>query len=124
MKREHSHLGIARRQQRFAWMILLVYVPMVLLSSMHVHSLHEYAEVVDCNLCETSAHHSGHITISPQQHGECLSCRFLTTQVDIPEGVFCLVDNQVVSKLESFQATEPVFPKVAHPSLRAPPCIL
>ena len=117
-------MGISRRQQRFAWIILLVYVPMVLLSSMHVHSLHEYAELVDCNLCETSTHHSGHITISPQQHGECLTCRFLTTQVDIPEGVACFVDNQVVSKLEFSQATEPVSQKVVHPSLRAPPSIL
>ena len=124
MKREHSHRGITHRQQWFAWIILLVYVPMVLLSSLHVHSLHEYSELVDCSLCETSTHHSGHITISPQQHGECLSCRFLTTQVDLPERTVCFVDNQVVSKLEFSQATEPVFPKVAHPSLRAPPGIL
>ena len=124
MKHGQSHNGITRRQQWFAWIILLVYVPMVLFSSLHVHSLNEYAELVDCNLCETSTHHSGHITVSPQQHGDCLSCRFLTTQVDIPTGVVSFVDNQIVSKLEFSRATEPVFPKVAHPSLRAPPSIL
>ena len=124
MKREHSHLGIARRQQRFAWMILLVYVPMVLLSSMHVHSLHEYAEVVDCNLCETSAHHQGHITASSQHHGECLSCRFMNTQLIVPDNQVQDYDNQCVCELEFSQATQPVCPAVACPTLRGPPVVL
>ena len=124
MKREHSHLGITRRQQRFAWIILLVYVPMVLLSSMHVHSLHEYSELVDCTLCETSVHHQGHITASAQHHGECLSCRFTSTQLVVPDDYSQDIDNQCVVKLEFAHSAEPISQILVRPMLRGPPAIL
>ena len=124
MKRECSHIDFSRRQKLFAWIILSVYVPMVLLSSVHLHSMQEYAETVKCDLCQSAVHHSGHFISSPQQHDECLSCRFLTTQVDIPKTSVCFIAKQTVNKIEYFQATEPVVQVVAQPSLRAPPTIL
>lgn len=124
MRCDCQHIDYTRKQQWLAWIILSVYVPMVLLSSMHVHAVYEYAQTVDCHLCETAVHHSGHITASTGEHGECLSCRFLNTQVDIPKGVVCFVDNQEVSDVVFSQTAEPIFPKMVQPSLRAPPSIL
>jgi hypothetical protein len=45
MKRRHIHIDITRRQRWFAWIILLVYVPMVL-ASLHVHSLNDFSTAV------------------------------------------------------------------------------
>ena len=84
MKHRLTHNGITRRQQLFAWMILSVYVPMVLLASLHVHSINDFSRVIDCDQCHTAVHHSGHITTSNHHIDECLSCRFLGTQIDVP----------------------------------------
>ena len=124
MKHELSHNGITRRQQLFAWIILLVYVPMVLLASLHVHSISDFSSFVDCDQCHTAVHHSGHITASSHHIDECLSCRFLCTQIDVPRTVAILVVKQVTAHLEFFLAGDPVVRIVAHPSLRAPPFIL
>lgn len=124
MKSRLTHNGVTRRQQWFAWMILSVYVPMVLLASLHVHSLNEFSKAVDCYQCHTAAHHSGHITASGHHFDECLSCRFLSTQIDVPRTVASYVVKPVAVQLEFFLACDPVVRVVAHPSLRAPPCIL
>ena len=124
MGSKHLHNGISSRQRLFAWIMLSVYVPMVLLASLHVHSLQEYSKVVDCYECHTAVHHSGHIMASQHHHGECLSCRFLTTQVESPQMSVCSIIKQPVSRIEFPLATKLVRAMVAHPSLRAPPCIL
>ena len=124
MRRELSHNGITRRQQLFAWIILLVYVPMVFLASLHVHTLNEFSKVVDCDQCHTAVHHSGHITASNHHIDECLSCRFLSTQIDVPCTVSSHVVKSVVVHLEYYLATDPVVRVVAQPSLRAPPFVL
>ena len=124
MKHRLTHNGITRRQQLFAWMILSVYVPMVLLASLHVHSINDFSRAVDCDQCHTAVHHSGHITTSNHHIDECLSCRFLSTQIDVPRTVTSLVVKQVTTHLEYFLAGDPVIRVVAQPSLRAPPSIL
>ena len=124
MKRGLTHNGITRRQRLFAWIMLLVYVPMVLLASLHVHTLNDYSRVVDCDQCHTAVHHSGHITASNHHIDECLSCRFLSTQLDLPRTVANLVVKPLAVHLDFFLATEPVVRAVVHPSLRAPPFIL
>ena len=124
MRQKLTHNGVTRRQQLFAWIMLSVYVPMVLLASLHVHSLNEYSKAIDCDQCHTAVHHSGHITASTHHIDECLSCRFLSTQIDVPRTVTCHVAKQVAVHLEFFLAAEPVVRTVAHPSLRASPFIL
>lgn len=124
MRRKLTHNGVTRRQQLFAWIILSVYVPMVLLASLHVHSINDFSRAVDCDQCHTAVHHSGHITASTHHIDECLSCRFLSTQIDVPRTVTMQVVKPVVVHLEYFLATQPVVRAVAHPSLRAPPYIL
>ncbi len=124
MKRRLIHNGATRRQQLFAWIILWVYVPMVLLASLHVHSPNDFSRAVDCVHCHTAAHHSGHITASQQHIDECLSCRFLSTQIDVPRMVVSLVVKPVAVHLECFLASNPVVRIVAQPALRAPPFVL
>ena len=124
MSSKLTHNGITRKQRLFAWMILSVYVPMVLLASLHVHSPISISKAIDCVECHTSVHHSGHITTSNHHIDECLSCRFLGTQIDVPRTVATIVVRPVVVHLEFFLATAPVVRIVAQPSLRAPPSIL
>ena len=121
MRRKFTHNGVTRRQRLFAWVILSVYVPMVVLASLHVHSLNDFSKVVDCDQCNTAVHHSGHITASQHHIDECLSCRFLSTQIDVPRMVASFVVKSVAVQLETFQTTEPIVRAVAHHSLRAPP---
>ena len=124
MNCKHTHNGVTRRQRLFAWMMLSVYVPMVLLASLHVHSLNDFSKAIDCEECHTAVHHSGHITASNHHIDECLSCRFLSTQIDVPRMVADLVVKQTADHLEFYLPNEPVVRAVAHPSLRAPPFVL
>jgi hypothetical protein len=124
MRREKQWLDPRRRQQFFAWVLLLVYLPTVFLTSVHVHSLHEFSNSVDCAECQTGLHHSGHITTDSPHHDECLSCRFLGTQVVVPEQQNIDLGTPLVVKAEVCQVAEPISRSVAHPSLRAPPVIL
>ena len=124
MSSKLTHNGITRKQRLFAWMILSVYVPMVLLASLHVHSINDFSRAVDCDQCHTAVHHSGHITAGNHHIDECLSCRFLSTQIDVPRTVTSLVVKQVTTQLEYYLAGDPVVRVVAQPSLRAPPSML
>lgn len=124
MKRKLLHNGVTRRQRLFAWMMLSVYVPMVLLASLHVHSLNDFSKAIDCEECHTAVHHSGHITASNHHIDECLSCRFLSTQIDVPRMVADLVVKQTAVHLEFYLPNEPVVRAVAHHSMRAPPFVL
>lgn len=124
MNSKLTHNGVTRKQRLFAWMILSVYLPMVLFASLHVHSINDFSRAVDCDQCHTAVHHSGHITASIHHIDECLSCRFLGTQIDVPHTVATLVVKQVAVHLEFFLASEPVVRVVAQPSLRAPPFVL
>jgi hypothetical protein len=124
MSSKLTHNGITRKQRLFAWILLSVYVPMVLLASLHVHSPINISKAIDCVQCHTAVHHSGHITTSNHHIDECLSCRFLSTQIDVPLTVSSLVVKQVTTHLECFLAGDPVVRAVAQPSLRAPPSML
>jgi len=124
IRREKRYSEPSRRQRFFAWVMLLVYLPTVLLSSVHVHSWQEFSESIDCYQCQTGHHHCGHITTESQHHDECLLCRFMGTQVVVPEQQELGQDIQHAIKVEFCQVTESFSRSVAHPSLRAPPVLL
>ena len=122
--REKRYSEPNRRQRFYAWVMLLVYLPTVLSTALHVHSYQDFAEAIDCHQCETGLHHSGHITADSPHHDECLSCRFLGTQVVVPEQQDLDQYNQPAVKVEFCQLTESFSRSVAHPTLRAPPVLL
>ena len=122
--REKRYLEPSLRQQFFAWVMLLVYLPMVLLSSGHVHSWQEFSKSIDCYQCETGLHHCGHITVDSPHHDECLLCRFMGMQVVVPDQQDHDQDILQAVKVEFCQVTESFSRSVAHPTLRAPPVLL
>ena len=122
--RDKQYFEPSRRQQFLAWVVLLVYLPTVLLSSVHVHSFQEFSKTIDCHQCETGHHHSGHITAETHHHDDCLLCRFLGTQVVVPEQQDLDQDTQPAVKLELCQVPESFSRSVTQPSLRAPPIIM
>ena len=124
MSSKLTHNGSTRKQRLFAWILLSVYVPMVLFASLHVHSPINISKAIDCVQCHTAVHHSGHITAGNHHIDECLSCRFLSTQIDVPLTATSMVVKQVTTHLECFLAGDPVVRAVAQPSLRAPPSML
>lgn len=60
-----------------AWLLLAVYVPMLLLSSLHVHEGGISHSEVECSDC---VHHSchGHLTQTATWVHDCVLCEFLT----------------------------------------------
>ncbi|MBR5726723.1 MAG: hypothetical protein IKX56_08335 [Muribaculaceae bacterium] len=123
-EREKGYSKSSRRQQFFAWIMLLVYLPMVVLSSGHVHSSQEFSESIDCHQCQTGLHHCGHITTATPHHDACLLCRFMGTTIVVPEQQDVAQDIQPAVKVAFCKATESFSRSVAHPSLRAPPVVL
>lgn len=112
-----------RREQIPAWILLSVFVPMVLLSCFHFHSIPSVP--VDCDDCLEHVHHPGHITQDSATVDECLLCRFLSQRFVAPAGLPELKVDAVLISLVAEPLTE-AFIDVCYgvPTLRAPPTIL
>ncbi len=59
-----------------SWLLLAVFVPMLLLSSVHIH---ETGEIIEAE-CADCVHHSchGHMTAAATWAHDCVLCQFLT----------------------------------------------
>jgi len=62
------------RRRRAAKVLLAVYIPMLLLLSLHVHH-QRMAEAVDCYQCAHHQPHAGHITAVQDALHDCLLCQ-------------------------------------------------
>lgn len=115
--------AVKMREQISSWIMLSVFVPMLLISSFHIHV--ESNEVIDCDECAGLVHHSGHITSHVSSIDDCVLCRFLSltyngskiqqVRADADDVVAILTD--LVWQQPSQEATTII-------SLRAPPRIL
>ena len=78
-----------RKRKIVSWMLLAVFVPMLLLSSLHIHS---YDQTGDDQCTECVHHHcGGHLTqLSTTMH-QCVLCQFLSLTLVIA-GAVCLVN--------------------------------
>ena len=69
-------MKIANKRHIASWLLLAVFVPMLVLSSVHIHETGETiaTECADC------MHHSchGHMTATPYWAHDCVLCQFLT----------------------------------------------
>ena len=65
-----------RKEIISSWLLLWVFVPMVLLSSLHVHEAETTVDQ-DCAECVSHTQHSGHLTIYKASVDDCVLCRFL-----------------------------------------------
>ena len=112
-----------RRHVRFAWLLILVYLPMLVMVSFHHHNnkVEEYAVVSCCQDCLHHVHHSGHITSSQTLTHDCLLCQFQNTSYLVPV-VAMLVTVAVVKRLTVLVHCPKVrLRNVSVRSTRAPP---
>ena len=69
-------MKLTLRRKIASWGLLAVIVPMVMLSSMHVHESHSSA-LTECAACV--AHHChGHIAQAALSFDDCVVCQFLS----------------------------------------------
>lgn len=65
------------RRSLTAWTLLSVFVPMLLLSSLHVHADCS-AEVAVCSECADHVTHHSHLSSGSSVLHDCVLCQFLT----------------------------------------------
>ena len=76
MKKQDSIIeALKRRRQLFARILLSVFVPMMLLSALHVH---EEALSPECEQCAQHISHAGHLSAADSHTYNCVLCQFLT----------------------------------------------
>ena len=63
---------------RFAWLLMLVYVPMMLATTFHHHAEAEGTAAITsyCQDCTHHIHHDGHLTTQQISTHECVLCHF------------------------------------------------
>lgn len=58
------------------WLLLSVFVPMLLLSSLHVHSDIKNTVEENCEACVEHIPHSSHLSLQPVHSANCVLCQF------------------------------------------------
>lgn len=112
-----------RRERISAWIMLSVFVPMVLLSCLHIHTVPSVS--IDCDECVEHVHHAGHITRYDAHVDDCVLCRFLSLRY-----AFTFLHQELkVDAVVVAVVVTPVLEAVAAahhgvPSRRGPPSIL
>ncbi len=70
------HMDLTKKRHIASWVLLAVFVPMLVFSSLHIHSDRTYSEA-ECAECV--AHHChGHLIQTDASIGECVLCQFLS----------------------------------------------
>ena len=59
-----------------SWLLLWVFVPMVVMSSIHIHEPEPSAEI-SCEQCVSHTQHTGHLAVQKAHLDDCVLCRFL-----------------------------------------------
>jgi len=72
------------KKRRFsAWLLLAVFVPMMVLSGLHVHD-YAPAQDAECEQCAQHIRHDGHFCVQPTGVDDCVLCQFLSLQFLFP----------------------------------------
>jgi len=105
-----------------AWILLALFVPMLIFSSLHIHHENENVQITKCDDC-INHHCSGHLIQHAYEMHSCVLCKFLSlpyTTVAIATIVF-YNNYSIVNNAEHKQQIELAFFGI--PSLRAPPVV-
>lgn len=70
-------MKISTRRQWYARFLLSIFVPILLIASVHVHQ-QETDVSATCYSCQHHLHHSGHLTTATFHSGNCVLCSLLT----------------------------------------------
>lgn len=75
--RTFASVNMMKRRYYASWLLLAVFVPMLVFSSLHVHEASGSQTETECNDC---LHHSchGHLAQTASWAHECVLCQFLT----------------------------------------------
>ena len=87
---DYSRWGRSVRRRVFARLLLLVFVPMLMMSVLHVH---ECESIQTCADCTHHVSHSGHLTADASYDYDCVLCQFLSLPfvMAVAVGVECLL---------------------------------
>ena len=103
------------------WMLLAVFVPMLILSSIHVHE-NSNVFVDECNEC-VQHHCHGHLVQQTVSMHDCVLCQFLSLTT-LAATVVTLVLFNNVGKIRIAQRQLYVYSDACGiPTLRAPPAV-
>ena len=111
------------REQISAWILMSVFLPAILLSGLHIHSLQ--AAPIDCDDCVEHVHHASHITQYSSPVDDCVVCRFMSQRFVAefqPQEI--KADAVIVAVIVKPVAEAVVDAYYGVTSLRAPPAIL
>ena len=108
------------RRHITSWLLLAVFVPMLLLSSLHVHESGVGTAETECTDCVHNSCH-GHLTQMASWTHDCVLCQFLSLTF-VAFGVACLIIiNKVVTLIIDAQRRNVSVAHVGIVGLRAPP---
>lgn len=70
----------AHKRFRIAWLLLLVYVPMMIVVTFHHHGEAQRADAaIHCQDCEHHVHHDGHLLALQHTMHDCVLCQLQST---------------------------------------------
>ena len=111
------------RRHIAALFLLAVFLPMLTLSSLHIHETVQTADTEECTVC---ADHkcAGHVTQLPMQMHQCVLCQFLSL-VSTPATVLLVIVPASIIIAQSYRNQRFVSSDACRiKSTRAPPFVL
>ena len=113
-------MAIDRKRHITSWLMLAVFVPMLVLSSLHVHR--EVADFsVECVDCASHTHHAGHLTGGTLHVDTCVLCQFLTLSYLTLSVVAVLACQHLVTLIRVSSVRLLSYEGSGYKSTRAPP---
>lgn len=113
-------MDLTRKRHIASWILLAVFVPMMILASIHTHEDVQTEVVVHCD----HVHCHGHLTVAHFSIDDCVLCQFL----GLPFTVCAIAAVVFINKVFKFLYAQPVcalhMVACGIPSLRAPPVFL
>ncbi len=86
------------RRTRFAWLLMMVYLPMLLAITFHYHTAEEgNSAAAYCSDCDHHVHHDGHLATSQGFTQECPICHLQALEKAVREGVLMTAEDEVQS---------------------------
>ena len=120
-KKRRTFAGVKMTKRHIsAWLLLAVFVPMLLLSSLHIHS---YEQTADDQCTECVHHHcGGHIGQQTLSLDDCLLCQFLTLPMAVAVCIAAVTLFNNVFRLTNTQGYDRICKKVLGVAVtRGPP---
>lgn len=72
------------RRTRFAWLLMMVYLPMLLVITFHYHTAEGDSAAAYCSDCNHHVHHDGHLATSQGFTQECPICHLQSLPYVVP----------------------------------------